>query len=45
MSCIIGSINCAMLLKDKELGKPESIEHALRESLNEEIIGIPDSKI
>ena len=29
-----------MSLKDKELGKPESREHTLKESLNEEITGI-----
>ena len=39
------ALTIAMSLKDKELGKPESREHALRKSLNEEITGIPDSKI
>ena len=34
-----------MLLKDKELGKLESREHALRELLNEEITGISDLTI
>ena len=34
-----------MSLKDNELGKPESREHTLRESLNDETTGIPDSKI